>query len=214
MKKHLHSASCGIMLVLIAGSVVSAAVHMGEANEPDICPPENNLYVDVPREIREMVQLESQFTIIAETFEAKEQEASEESQMYPSFTYSRDWSAEDCYLLARIAMAEAEGESTQSKTLVILTVLNRVWSDDFPDNIHDVIFEQNNGVYQFSCIGNGRWDRVEPNADCWEAVDVVQTAEYDYSGGALYFETCEDENNWHSRNLEFLYQCGKTRFYR
>lgn len=37
--------------------------------------------------------------------------------------------------------------------LVILTVLNRVLSEEFPDNTHDVIFEKSNGVYQFSCIG-------------------------------------------------------------
>ena len=132
----------------------------------------------------------------------------------PAFPYSRDWDAEESYLLARIAMAEAEGENTQSKTLVILTVLNRVMSEEFPDSIHDVIFEKANGVYQFSCIGNGRWDAVEPNADCWDAVSVVQNAACDYSGGALYFEACADENNWHSRNLEFLYQSGNIRFYR
>lgn len=28
-------------------------------------------------------------------------------------------------------MAEAEGEDTEGKALVILVVLNRVWSDDF-----------------------------------------------------------------------------------
>lgn len=28
------------------------------------------------------------------------------------------------------------------------------------------------------------------------------------------FESCEDEDNWHSRNLEFLYKSGDIRFYR
>ena len=93
-------------------------------------------------------------------------------------------------------------------------MLNRVLSEEFPDNIHDVIFEKSNGVYQFSCIGNGRWDAVEPNEDCFEAVSVVQSAACDYSDGALYFETWSDEDNWHSRNLEFLYQSGNIRFYR
>lgn len=146
------------------------------------------------------------------TFEPQTEEESSEVEVdyYPEFTYSKDWSVEDSYLLAKIAMAEAEGCNNQTKTLIILCVLNRVKSDEFPDTIHDVIFQTN----QFSPIDNGRWDRVEPNEDCWEAVKVVMEAKYDYSGGATYFESCDDEDNWHSRNLEFLYESEGIRFYK
>lgn len=107
-------------------------------------------------------------------------------------------------------MAEAEGCNTQTKTLIIMCVLNRVWSDEFPNTIEEVIFQEN----QFSPIDNGRWDRVEPNKDCYEAVKVAMEAKYDYSGGATYFESCNDEDNWHSRNLEFLYESEGIRFYK
>ena len=146
------------------------------------------------------------------TFEPQTEEESSEVEVdyYPEFTYSKDWSAKESYLLARIAMAEAEGCNTQTKTLIIMCVLNRVWSDGFPDTIEEVIFQEN----QFSPIDNGRWDRVEPNEDCYEAVKVVMEAKYDYSGGATYFENCADEDNWHSRNLEFLYESEGIRFYK
>ena len=146
------------------------------------------------------------------TFEPQTEEESSEVEVdyYPEFTYSKDWSAEESYLLARIAMAEAERCNTQTKTLIIMCVLNRVWSDEFPDTIEEVIFQEN----QFSPIDNGRWDRVEPNEDCYEAVKVVMEAKYDYSGGATYFENCVDEDNWHSRNLEFLYESEGIRFYK
>ena len=146
------------------------------------------------------------------TFEPQTEEESSEIEVdyYPEFTYSKDWSAKESYLLARIAMAEAEGCNTQTKTLIIMCVLNRVWSDEFPDTIEEVIFQEN----QFSSIDNGRWDRVEPNEDCYEAVKVVMEAKYDYSGGATYFENCADEDNWHSRNLEFLYESDGLRFYK
>ena len=146
------------------------------------------------------------------TFEPQTEEESSEIEVdyYPEFTYSKDWSAQESYLLARIAMAEAEGCNTQTKTLIIMCVLNRVWSDEFPDTIEEVIFQEN----QFSPIDNGRWDRVEPNEDCYEAVKVVMEAKYDYSGGATYFESCADEDNWHSRNLEYLYESGGIRFYK
>lgn len=146
------------------------------------------------------------------TFEPQTEEESSEIEVdyYPEFTYSKDWSAQESYLLARIAMAEAEGCNTQTKTLIIMCVLNRVWSDEFPDTIEEVIFQEN----QFSPIDNGRWDRVEPNEDCYEAVRIVMEAKYDYSGGATYFENCADEDNWHSRNLEFLYESEGIRFYK
>lgn len=68
---------------------------------------------------------------------------------------SLDWDADDSYRLAKIAMAEAEGEDTEGKALVILVVLNRVWSDEFPDTIEGVITEDT----QFTAYGNGRYDR-------------------------------------------------------
>ena len=144
--------------------------------------------------------------------ESSEEEKSSEIEVdyYPEFAYSKDWSEEESYLLAKIAMAEAEGCNTQTKTLIIMCVLNRVWSDEFPDTIKEVIFQEN----QFSPIDNGRWDRVKPNEDCYQAVKAVMEAKYDYSGGATYFESCSNEDNWHSRNLEFLYESEGIRFYK
>lgn len=131
-------------------------------------------------------------------------------------TYSRKLNEEDKYLLAKIAMAEAEGESLETKILVILTILNRVESDEkyFPDTIEEVIFQSNKGVYQFSPVmPGGRWWRIEPNEECWEAVEIVNAMEEDISDGALYFEACSGES-WHSKNLKFICQSDNTRFYK
>lgn len=127
--------------------------------------------------------------------------------------YDRGLSEKDKYLLAKLAMAEAEGESLEAKVLIILVVLNRVETKGFPNTIEEVIFQERNGIYQFTPIGDGRWDKVEPNAECWEAVSIVNTTNYDFSEGALYFEACSGES-WHSRNLEFICQVDNTRFYR
>ena len=87
----------------------------------------------------------------------------ESIEMYPEFEYSKDWDANDSYLLAKIAMCEAGNRNTQTKTLVIMTVLNRVWDDRFPDTIKEVIFQKgSDGVYQFSPIGDGSWEKNEP----------------------------------------------------
>ena len=97
---------------------------------------------------------------------------------------SLDWDADDSYRLAKIAMAEAEGEDTEGKALVILVVLNRVWSDDFPDTIEGVITEDT----QFAAYENGRYDRVEPDADCYRALEMVQVEHWDESRGATYMD--------------------------
>lgn len=125
---------------------------------------------------------------------------------------SMDWDADESYILAKIAMAEAEGEDTEGKALVILTVLNRVWSPQFPGTIEEVITEEN----AFSSYSNGRYDRVEPDKDCWAALTLVQLEHWDESQGALYFErTPEDgESTWHSRNLVTLFTHGNHTFYR
>lgn len=122
---------------------------------------------------------------------------------------SLDWDADDSYRLAKIAMAEAEGEDTEGKALVILVVLNRVWSDDFPDTIEGVITEDT----QFAAYENGRYDRVEPDADCYRALEMVQVEHWDESRGATYFERTTDETTWHNTTLKKLFTHGNHTFY-
>lgn len=126
-----------------------------------------------------------------------------------SLIMSMAWGAEESYLLAKIAMAEAENQDTEGKALVILVVLNRVWSDGFPNNIRDVIYQQG----QFSPISNGRFDKIEPDADCWEALAMIMMDKWDESHGATYFES-KSESTWHSKHLEFLFRHGDHYFYK
>lgn len=139
----------------------------------------------------------------------QEADAPEESQ---GMIVSMDWDSEDAYLLAKIAMAEAEGEDTEGKALVMLVVLNRTWSDFFPDGIEDVIMENNGTTYQFSpAAPRGRLWKVEPNQDCWDALELIESG-WDESQGALYFES-QGKSSWHRNNLQFLFQHGNHYFY-
>lgn len=137
--------------------------------------------------------------------EAEETEAADQSLIG-----SLDWGAEDAEILLKIAMAEAEGEDTEGKALVMLVVLNRVWSDDFPDSIEAVVFQEN----QFSPVKDGgRYYTTEPDEDCYAALALIQSG-WDESMGALYFESEENADNWHSNNLTYLFQHGNHRFYK
>ena len=117
---------------------------------------------------------------------------------------------EEEYLLAKLAMAEAEGEDTIGKALVIRTVLNRVESDlrYFPDTIAEVIFQDE----AFTPTMNGRYSTVEPNEDCYAALELIKEG-WDDSQGALYFERNTTKETWHTRNLKKLFVHGNHTFY-
>ena len=120
-----------------------------------------------------------------------------------------NWSNKDSDILLRIAMAEAEGEGTKGKALVMLVVMNRVLDDEFPDTIKEVIFQKG----QFSPISNGRYNRVEPNRDCYEALRLIRDKGWDGSEGATYFES-RSNSTWHSEHLTFLFRHGRHYFYK
>lgn len=114
----------------------------------------------------------------------------------------------EAYELAKIIMCEAEGEPQKCKEYVGQVVLNRVKSDRFPNTIHGVIFQKN----QFTPTSNGRWNKKEPNQDCWDAAYKVLNASEPLTD-ALFFEACKG-SSWHSRNLTKVAHIGRTRFYK
>ena len=101
--------------------------------------------------------------------------------------------------LAKLMVAEAEGEGDIGMELVVLVVLNRVQSEDFPDTIQGVIFEKG----QFSCMYDGRFQMAEPTELCYELLADVQCEYMDWTNGALYFCT-KTENQWHRNYLDYL----------
>lgn len=112
-------------------------------------------------------------------------------------------------ILLRIAMAEAEGEGVYGKAYVIRVVLNRVQSEEFPDTIKKVVFQKN----QFSPVrDNGRYWDVEPDAECYEAYNMIENG-WDESAGALYFSRT-GSSPWMQENTDFLYEIGNHSFYK
>lgn len=62
------------------------------------------------------------------------------------------YNEEDLYWLSRIISAEAEDQSMAGKIGVGNVVLNRVKSTSFPNTVHDVVFDNSNGVQQFTPV--------------------------------------------------------------
>ncbi len=112
-------------------------------------------------------------------------------------------------MLARIAMAEAEGEGLIGKALVIRVVLNRVESKAWPNTVEGVIKQPK----QFSPVWNGRYESVTPDAECYEAVNLV-LAGWDESQAAMYFRQHTDVPCWHNDCLTLLFRYGGHDFFK
>jgi N-acetylmuramoyl-L-alanine amidase len=116
---------------------------------------------------------------------------------------------EDKKILLKIAMAEAEGEGVEGKAYVMMVILNRMSSVDFPETIKGIVFEKN----QFTPVKKGgRYWTIEPDKECYEAYQLLQSG-WDESEGALYF--CRTgSSSWMEKNTEYLYTIGNHSFYK
>lgn len=127
-----------------------------------------------------------------------------------------DITNEDYENLLRIVEAEAGGEDRKGKILVANVILNRVMDEQFPDTITEVIFQQEEGVCQFSPIRDGRFYSVEVSDETVEAVNAALYGE-DCSDGALYFMARayadKEKAAWFDRNLTKLFTYGGHEFF-
>ena len=209
--------AAGVLIGLVGWLMVACATepvpaHSEYINENHIGQVEISKGYWVSREHYEEYEAERKAYMESEAeSEEAEREAfikSLEETTAPAYMHSAI-SEEDAYMLAKIAMAEAEAEDTIGKALVIRVVLNRVAMDEFPDTVEEVITQ--NG--QFTPMRNGRYKKVEPNADCYEALHMVKNG-WDESQGALYFEATAGKSTWHSNNLKELFTHGGHTFYK
>lgn len=120
-------------------------------------------------------------------------------------------------VLLRIVEAEAGCEDEDGKLLVANVVLNRVNHDKFPGTVTEVVFQQENGVTQFSPVSNGSYYRVQVSEETVNAVGRALMGE-DISDGALYFAARKyadsEKMKWFDDNLTFLFQHGGHEFFK
>lgn len=88
--------------------------------------------------------------------------------------------------LAQLIQAEAGNQDFYGKVLVACVVLNRVESDSFPDNIHDVIFQKS----QFSVTKNGAWEKAAWNMQESDYAAAEYAMALRENEDILYFNNC------------------------
>ena len=121
------------------------------------------------------------------------------------------YTADELYWLSRIISAESRGEPLLGKIAVGTVVLNRVASDEFPNSIREVIFDNQWGV-QFQPVANGTvYD--EPTAESVLAAKLVLDGAR-AAGDSLFFLAPDlTSNHWTMENREFVTTIGCHWFY-
>lgn len=92
------------------------------------------------------------------------EETEAETETEPAYT------EEELYLLSHLICGEVEGCDRQMKTYVGSVVLNRVADSRFPNNLHDVIYQNN--PLQYSCTVDGNFEK-EPGEETIEVTKYL-----------------------------------------
>lgn len=104
------------------------------------------------------------------------------------------YSDEELDLLARLIMAETEGQPYEAKVAVGSVVMNRVESGLFAPSINEVINQSINGYYQFTPVENG-WINRPANEECIQAAKEALSG-FDATNGALFYYDDSTTNQW------------------
>ena len=112
---------------------------------------------------------------------------------------------EEVIMLQKIAVAEAHGKDEETMAQIMLTVLNRRQSDEFPNSIEGVITEKN----QFSTYPK-LYNKYEPNETSIRALCKLPFIE---NKQQLYFENTV-KGSWISSNKNFIFNINDLCFYK
>lgn len=106
--------------------------------------------------------------------------------------------------LQQVAIAEAGNQGAEGMAYVMQTILNRVESERFPNNVIDVITQKG----QFSTASY--YTKYEVNEESKEAFNMLETL---YNKGQLFFESNSIKNSWQSKNLYLCFTYKSHNFY-
>lgn len=137
--------------------------------------------------------------------------ASTSSSSSTSSNTSNKHDEDAVYWLSRIIEAEASGEPYSGKVAVGEVILNRVQSNEFPNTIWKVIFDDTYAI-QFEPVANGTIYNTPSNESINAAKEALDGS--NYVKGSLYFLNPDIAvSNWITQNREFCTTIANHDFY-
>ena len=102
---------------------------------------------------------------------------------------SIDLSFAERQLLARVVWVEARGESPEGQQAVAEVVLNRLLSEKFPDDVRDIVFQENQ-FRSLPFLGD-----AEPGQAQYQAIEKALFGPYVLDTDVFYFASEKTNNN-------------------
>lgn len=125
--------------------------------------------------------------------------------------YTLNFDSADVFWLSRIIFAEATGQPLAGRIAVGNVVLNRVAHEEYPDSIHEVIFDTKGGVQFDTTLSNAVLNEADELSviAAYMALDGVNTA-----GNSLFFvNPAKGDDSWFRAALEHVETIGDHDFY-
>ena len=101
-------------------------------------------------------------------------------------------------LMARVVMSESSVEPFEVKQGVAQTILNRLYSDKYPDTVDEVIEES------YSIADNG-----DPTDDCYEAVKIAIDNPYIFPTDMYWFRS----KHYHRFGYAYMHMPGTNTWF-
>lgn len=121
-------------------------------------------------------------------------------------------SQSDIDLLARLVSAEASGEPFPGQVAVAATILNRLEDSRYPNTISGIIYQVDNGSYQYSPVLDGRIN-LPASASAYQAVEQAVSGSDPSNGANGFYNPDKTTNEW-VRSQTVTAAIGDHVFYR
>lgn len=111
-------------------------------------------------------------------------ETEPKSSIEPKFQskYSMDWSFMDEGFLVKIASYKGEGKSVEERAYIILVTLNRVFNDQYPNDITQVVLDE---LYGVDGLTPYLFEEIPMDDESYKALDMIMYEQFDNSHGSL-----------------------------
>jgi N-acetylmuramoyl-L-alanine amidase len=104
-------------------------------------------------------------------------------------------SSSDIDLLARLVSAESDGEPFEGQVAVAATILNRLGDPRYPKTVSGIVYQIDNGCYQYSPVLDGRINNPA-SSNAYRAVNSALSG-WDPSGGANgFYNPVKTDSSW------------------
>jgi N-acetylmuramoyl-L-alanine amidase len=150
-----------------------------------------------------LYKLGQQYGVSATEIQRANNKSSSMIMVGEKLTIPASISAAEKDLLARLVLAEAEGEPYAGKVAVATVVLNRVAHKDFPNTVTEVINEVSNGYYAFSPVQNGRINRAA-DSESIRAVNEALAFRGQGAGSLFFYNPTIATNHWNATRTETI----------